>query len=388
MGAFMLTTTIEILRRLVAFPTVTSDSNLALIDWVADYLRDVGATIEITRDATGTKANLFATFGPTGDGGIILSGHSDVVPTEGQAWSSDPFILRQAKDRLYGRGACDMKGFIACALAMAPAFAAATLTRPLHIALSYDEETGCLGAPVMLDALAKRGLRPSICIVGEPTGMRLIAGHKGCCEYTTRLTGLEGHGSMPDAGVNAAEYAVRYVGHLMHLADQLRSRAPADSPFDPPWTTINIGGIHSGVAHNVIPNRAEIQWEFRPATQNDFDFVKTNITDYAQNVLLPEMQARHPAALLETETIAEVVGLTPEPDGAAQKLVAALTGANTASTVPFGTEAGLFRAAGISTVVCGPGEIAQAHKPDEYVTLDQMQQCLRMLERLLIRISG
>jgi len=380
--------TIEILERLIGFESISSDSNLALIDYAADYLAQYGAHIEITHDASGTKGNLFATFGPMGDGGIILSGHSDVVPTEGQDWTSDPFTLRRADGRLYGRGSCDMKGFIACAMALAPRLAKANLNRPLHIALSYDEETGCLGAPVMLAALAKRGIHPAICIVGEPTGMRLINGHKGCCEYQTRFVGLEGHGSMPDAGVNAAEYAVRYVAELMAISDQLRSRAPADSPFDPPWTTINIGRIVSGVATNVIPNKAEIDWEFRPVTDEDFSFVRQRISDYAHNVLLPQMRARHPAASVETETIAEVVGLEPEVEGAAEKLVAALTGANTASTVPFGTEAGLFRGYGISTVVCGPGEIAQAHKPDEYVSEVQLRQCLTMMDRLFARISA
>jgi len=379
--------TIEILNRLIAFPSISTDSNLELINWAAEYLAGHGARIEITHDVTGTKGNLFASFGPEGDGGIILSGHSDVVPTEGQEWSSDPFTLRLDDGKYYGRGSCDMKGFIACAMALAPRLAGATLNRPLHIALSYDEETGCLGAPVMLAALAKRGLKPSICIVGEPTGMRLINGHKGCCEYQTRFVGLEGHGSMPDAGVNAAEYAVRYVAELMAISDQLRSRAPSNSPFDPPWTTINIGRIASGVATNVIPNKAEVDWEFRPVTDEDFDFVRKRIGDYAQNVLLPQMRARHPSAKLETETVAEVVGLEPEVEGEAQKLVAALTGANTASTVPFGTEAGLFRAYNVSTVVCGPGEIAQAHKPDEFVSEVQLRHCLTMMDRLFARIS-
>lgn len=380
--------TIEILTQLIAFPSVSSESNMPLIDWAAEYLASHGARIDVTHDATGTKGNLFATFGPEGDGGIILSGHSDVVPAEGQDWSSDPFTLRLDDDKYYGRGACDMKGFIACAMALAPRLVTAKLNRPLHIALSYDEETGCLGAPVMLAGLAKQGLYPSICIVGEPTGMRLINGHKGCCECQTRFTGLEGHGSMPDAGVNAAEYAVRYVTELMAIADQLRARAPDGSPFDPPWTTINIGRIAAGVATNVIPNRALVDWEFRPVTDSDYSYVHRRIGDYTANVLLPQMQARHPSARIELETIAEVVGLEPEIDGAAEKLVAALTGANTAGTVPFGTEAGLFRGYGISTVVCGPGEIAQAHKPDEYVTVQQLQQCLAMMDRLFSRISA
>ncbi|UPH72402.1 acetylornithine deacetylase [Abyssibius alkaniclasticus] len=380
--------TIQILGKLISFPTISSDSNLALIDWVADYVAGHGAHVEISHDASGTKGNLFATFGPMIDGGIILSGHSDVVPTTGQAWSRDAFTLHESGGLYYGRGACDMKGFIACALALAPQLAQAGLSKPIHIALSYDEETGCLGAPVMLAALAARGLRPGICIVGEPTSMRLINGHKGCCEMHTVLGGLEGHSSMPAAGVNAAVYAARYIGQLMEIAEALKARAPADSPFDPPQTTLNVGRLAAGVATNVIPNHAEIDWEYRPVQPDDIAFVKTRINDFANNVLLPEMRATHPGASIETRTIAEVVGLEPEAEGAAQKLVLALTGANTTATVPFGTEAGLFAAQGISTVVCGPGDIAQAHKPDEFVSGEQLRQCLTMLERLLARVSA
>ena len=377
----------DILARLIAFPTVSRDSNLALIEWVGDRLEGLGARIEVTTNQEGSKANLFATIGPEVDGGVVLSGHTDVVPIEGQAWSTDPFVMDEREGRLIGRGACDMKGFIACALAMAPRFAEAVLARPLHLAFTFDEETGCLGAPVMLERLAETGPKPSVCIVGEPTEMRVIEGHKGCHEYTTRFRGLEGHGSKPDAGVNAVEYAVRYVAELIATADALKDRASEHSPFDPPWTTISTGGIRGGIAHNVIPNAAEVDWECRPVNPEDAAYVKDRIWTYAEQTLLPAMRAVDPAASIETEVIGEVAGLTPLADSQAVRLVTELTGANTTGTVPFGTEAGLFQNMGIHTVVCGPGSIDQAHKPDEFVSLDQLSQCLGMIERLLPRLA-
>ena len=377
----------EILAQLVAFPTVSRDSNLALIEWVDQELQALGAHTEITRNADGTKANLFATIGPKVDGGVVLSGHTDVVPIEGQAWTTDPFQAAERDGKLFGRGTCDMKGFIACALAWAPAFAEAELTRPLHLAFTYDEETGCLGAPVMLRRLAETGPKPSVCIVGEPTEMCVIEGHKGCHEYTTRFSGLEGHGSKPDAGVNAVEYAVRYVSELMAAAEALKDRAPADSPFDPPWTTISTGGLRGGIAHNVIPNAAEVDWEYRPINVADSAYVKDRIWSYATQTLLPAMRAVDPAASIETEVIGEVSGLEPLTESEAVRLVTELTGSNATGTVPFGTEAGLFQALGIHTVVCGPGSIDQAHKPDEFVSLDQLSQCLGMIERLLPKLG-
>ncbi|MEO0822865.1 MAG: M20/M25/M40 family metallo-hydrolase, partial [Pseudomonadota bacterium] len=225
-----LTAATGLLGDLVAFPTVSSESNLALVDWVAEYLRALGARIEISHDETGAKANLFATIGPEVAGGVVLSGHTDVVPVDGQPWSSDPFALVHREGRLYGRGTCDMKGFIACVLALAPEIAQWRLVRPLHIALTYDEEVGCFGARALTGLLRARDIRPAIALVGEPTSMRIVEGHKGCFEYTTAFHGLEGHGSVPDHGVNAAEFATRYVARLMELGRDLRDRAPADSP--------------------------------------------------------------------------------------------------------------------------------------------------------------
>ncbi|TYB82437.1 acetylornithine deacetylase [Maritimibacter fusiformis] len=374
--------TTDILRDLVAFPTISADPNRALIDWVAGYLEGLGARVEVLPDAGGTKANLFATLGPEGDGGIVLSGHTDVVPVEDQDWTSDPFVLREDDGLLYGRGTCDMKGFIAATLVAARDYAGAELRRPLHFAFTHDEETGCLGAQDLVGLLTARGLKPAMAIIGEPTEMRLVEGHKGCHEYTTRFTGAEGHGSTPDLGVNAAEYAARYVGRLLELREALKPRAPAASRFDPPWSTINIGGIHGGVAHNVIVGKAEVEWEMRPVQPSDADFVLGGIAAYARDVLLPAMRAVAPDASIETEVIGEVVGLTPMDENAARDLVAELTGANGADVVSFGTEAGLFQGMGMSAVVCGPGSIRQAHKPDEFVAKDQLAACLDMLEGL------
>ena len=379
--------TISLLGRLIAFPTVSQDSNLELIAYLADRLEGVGARVDLFHDPSGTKANLFATLGPDVDGGIVLSGHTDVVPVSEQVWTSDPFVMRKDDGLLYGRGSCDMKGFIAAAVAMAPRLAQAVKDRPLHFAFTYDEETGCFGAQALIDALKARGIRPGVAIIGEPTSMRIIEGHKGCFEYCTQFQGLAGHGSSPDRGVNAVEYAARYVSRLLELKDQLRARAPADSQFEPSWTTINTGALHGGVAHNVIASTATLDWEMRPVQASDAAFVKDDLAAYVANTLLPAMRAVHPDADITTEIIAEVQGLEPTDENEAKDIVMELTGANGAGTVPFGTEAGLFQDYGMSAVVCGPGSIDQAHKADEHVAIEQLEQCLGMLERLKSRLN-
>lgn len=369
----------RILRDLIAFPTVSMDSNLDMLHYIRDYLEPLGARVTLFHDESGTKANLFATLGPDCDGGVILSGHSDVVPVSDQPWTSDPFALTERDGKLFGRGTCDMKGFIAATLAMAPHFAKMDLKKPIHFAFTHDEEVGCIGAAALIPELEKQGYKPAIAIIGEPTEMRIIEGHKGCCEYTTRFSGLEGHGSSPDLGVNAAEYAVRYVTRLMELREEMKTRVPKNSRFEPPWTTMNIGGLRGGVMHNVIVRKAEVDWEFRPVQQSDFHYMKEQITAYVDQELLPAMRKVHPEASIETETLGEVDGLEPMDDNAAKDLIMELTGANGADVVPFGTEAGIFQKLGLSAVVCGPGSIAQAHKADEYVALDQLDACLSML---------
>lgn len=382
-----LTRTRDLLAKMIAFPTVSSESNLALIDFLADRLSDAGARVEVFKDGTGTKANLFATIGPEVGGGILLSGHSDVVPVADQNWTTDPFAMTERDGRLYGRGTCDMKGFIAAAVAMAPHYAKTARKRPIHFAFTHDEEIGCLGAQALAPLLRDREVRPGVAIIGEPTMMRVIEGHKGCYEYSIHFTGLEGHGSAPDRGVNAVEYAVRYVARLLEMAEVLKTRAPAGSRFEPPWTTINTGALVGGVAHNVIAGKARIDWEMRPVQPGDAELVKQNLHHYCQHHLIPAMRSVHPAADIVTEVIGEVDGLVPADINEARDLVMELTGANGAGLVPFGTEAGIFQALGMSAVICGPGSIEQAHKPDEYLSLDQLSQCLTMLERLGTRLA-
>ena len=383
----LLNDTREILAELIGFPTISSDSNLALIEWCAARLEGLGARCEISRDATGAKANLFATIGPDVDGGVVLSGHTDVVPVEGQDWSSDPFVAVERDGLIFGRGSCDMKGFLACALALAPRIAAANLKRPVHFALSYDEEVGCLGARVMLKALEASGRRPGICIIGEPTEMRIIEGHKGCNEYTTRFSGLAGHSAAPHLGVSAVEYAVLYAARLLALREALIARTPPGSRFEPPCTTLQVGGMRGGIAHNVIADQCELDWEMRPVVPADAAFVKREIGDYVDSTLLPAMRAVHADASIETEVIGEVVGFEPMPESEACELVAELTGSNTREVVSFGTEAGLFQKMDISTVICGPGSIGEAHKADEFVAVEQLRQCLEMIEGLVARLE-
>lgn len=378
--------TLRLLGELVAFPSVSADGNREITEYLAQCLQDAGARIWTEPDATGAKLNLFATIGPDTSGGVILSGHTDVVPVADQPWSTDPFTLTERDGRLYGRGTCDMKGFVAACVAMAPQFARADLKVPVHFAFTYDEEIGCFGAQALTASLVQRGLRPAAAIIGEPTMMQLVDGHKGCFEYTTWITGREGHGSAPDLGVNAVEYGARFILKLVELRAQLKDMAPPDCPFDPPHTTINPGTLIGGQAHNVIPGKARIDWEMRPVQASDAEFVKTELAHLVET-LLPRMHAVDPAADIRTDIVAEVVGLERVAHNPARDLVVELTGANTVGLVPFGTEAGLFQAIGIPAVICGPGAIAQAHKPDEYLALDQLAQCLTFLDRLMHRLE-
>ena len=367
--------------KLIGFPTISSESNLDCIDWISDYLKSFGARCEITSETKG-KANIFATLGPDTDGGIILSGHTDVVPVEGQNWSTDPFKMKRKNNALFGRGTCDMKGFIAAAMAMVPKYSKLDLKRPIHFAFTYDEEVGCLGARVLVNQLIASGLKPSACIVGEPTSMRIIEGHKGMCEYTTEFRGVEGHSSQPDRCVNALEYAHRFINKLMEVRLELPAMAPEGSRFDPPYSTSSICACHSGTTHNVIPSQAEVEWEMRVVQRSDREWLRDQMERYVDEVLRPEMKKKSIIADIFETVCVETDGLEPEQDSEAVKIVQELTGGNSTEVVAFGTEAGLFSRAGISSVLCGPGSIEQAHKPDEYVTEEQMISCLNMLERL------
>jgi len=383
--------TLKILSELIKFQTVSGTSNLKLIEYCEKKLNKLGASSFKTYDESKQRVNLFSTI--TGKQklngrGIILSGHTDVVPASAKEWSSDPFVAREKDDKIYGRGSCDMKGFIACSLALAPFFASQNLKKPIHFSFTYDEETACQGAPIMLEELKKRNVKCSICIVGEPTSMKAVQAHKGCYEYSTYFNGLAGLGSTPDKGVNAVEYASRYINKLMELREELKKREPKNSVFTPPYSTLQIGGIRGGLASNVIAYQCTVDWEMRPVISEDGEFVNQNIEAYAKNVLLPEMRKVYPKANIKKEIIGEIIGFTKEEKSEAVNLVCNLTGDNSRDVVSFGTEAGLFQELGISTVVCGPGSIEQAHKIDEYVSFDQLKLCLKMLIDLKEQITN
>lgn len=365
-----------LLGDLVGFPTVTTESNLDLIEYVSDHLSPHAAGIRITRDPTGLKANLLATIGPVIDGGVILSGHSDVVPAAEEDWTGAPFIAMRREQRIYGRGTADMKGFLACALAMAPRYSDMGLARPVHVAVTFDEEIGCRGAPLLIADLIDTGPMPSAAIVGEPTGMGIITAHKGCYEYTTTITGVEGHGSQPDHGVNAVHQGAEFVSTLMRLGDRLKDRAPADSPYDPPYTTISAGTMHGGSARNILAGDCVIEWEMRPVDRGDARLVLDAVDEFANRI-----SSTGPAgATMATITEGEVDGLDHDPDSTAVTLLKGLLATEDTGVVPFGTEAGLYQKAGIPAAVCGPGSIEVAHQPDEYVTLEQLEACLDMME--------
>ncbi len=376
----------SILGDLIAFPSISANSNLGMIDYLADRLRSAGAEVIIDPDPTGRKANLFATLGPGIDGGIVLSGHTDVVPVTGQDWRTDPFKMTEEDGLLFGRGACDMKGFIAAALAMAPAFAALPLRRPLHFAFTYDEEVGCFGAHALLQALDKAAIRPGVAIIGEPTAMRIAEGHKGCYEYTTCFTGAEGHSSMPDAGVSAIDHAVQFVGRLLALRDALKENAPANSRFEPPYSTVHVGRIEGGTARNIIARHCHVDWEIRPVQHQDAVLAKESMARYVDETLRPAMRAGHAEADIVTRVICEVEGLEPMTISEAREIVAELTGGNSSEVVAFCSEAGLFQRAGLSAIICGPGSIDQAHKADEFIAIEQLGACLAMLDGLKAKL--
>lgn len=375
---------ILILGDLVGFPTVTSQSNLDLVDYAANRLEPFSSELWLTHDVERRKANLLATIGPVIDGGVVLSGHTDVVPADEVDWTGAPFLAMRREQRIYGRGTADMKGFIACALAMAPTFASLPLEVPVHIALTFDEEVGCKGAPILIQDLQARGPKPSAVIVGEPTGMRIVTAHKGCYEYTTTITGVEGHGSQPHLGVNAVQCGARFVNRLMELGEELRQRAPQHSPYDPPHTTISAGTIRGGSARNVLAGECVVEWEMRPINKADAELVFAGLAAFGDEL----REAMGPEATIHTEREGEVDGLEEDPTSAALALMTDLLGTQATGVVPFGTEAGLFQQAGIPAVVCGPGSIEVAHQPDEYLGIDQLEACLDMMEGLGEKLSS
>ena len=377
-----LDTAIAELRDLVAFDTTSRNSNLPLIDHVEAKLAALGAVCERIPNADGPKANLHARFGPAVDGGVVLSGHTDVVPVDGQPWSTDPWSLTEKDGLLYGRGTCDMKGFSACILALAPAFAAADLKKPVHIALSYDEEVGCLGAPALIDRIMAGPVKPAIVVVGEPTDMKVVTAHKGLFSLTVKLRGREAHSSLVKDGACAVTHAVPLMQYLVDEAAKMEAAAPADSPFNPPHGTLTIGQMHGGTALNILALEAEFASLMRPAPWDDVKAIEKGLRERAA-AIEAKMREGAPEATIEIKVRSNVPAFAPEVDGAAERLARQLTGDNSTRVVSYGTEAGQFQAAGLSVVVCGPGSISQAHQPDEFVSIDQLSQCCVFLERLV-----
>ncbi len=373
---------IKILSDLIGFKTISGEDNSNLINYCENYLHNFGATSFKTFDDEKKRVNLFATIKAKKSNGIkpiILSGHTDTVPVS-KSWSTDPFKATIKEEKLYGRGSCDMKGFIACTLAFAPIYSKTDLNRDIHFSFTFDEETACIGAPILIKELKKRNINEGICIVGEPTKMKIIDAHKGCYEYTTYFEGLAGHSSMPHKGVSAVEFATKYSNKLIELREELKKRSPKDSIFDPPFSTLQVGGIFGGIAHNVIADKCHVEWETRPVIKEDGIFLNQEIDKYANEVLLPEMRKVFTNSRITKKIIGEVAGFNRVLNSEACEFVSSLTGDNSREVVSFGTEAGLFQEIGISTVVCGPGSIEQAHKVDEFIELSELKKCIKFLD--------
>lgn len=373
---------VDILKDLVAFDTTSRNSNLALIDYVEARLGALGARCERIPSEDGRKANLHAIIGPDVDGGVVLSGHTDVVPVDGQPWSTDPWALTETGGLLYGRGTCDMKGFGACALALAPAFAAADLMRPVHFAFSFDEEVGCLGAPAMIDRIMEGPIKPAVVIVGEPTDMNVVTAHKGLFSMIVKLRGHEAHSSLVNQGACAVTHAVPLMNYLYETAEAMRAAAPEGSPFDPPFGTLTIGEMKGGTALNILALDAEFGTLIRPCPWDDVEAIEAGLRERAAAVEAAMRQSA-PDAEVSVDVRSNVPAFAPETEGAAERLARQLTGDNSTRVVSYGTEAGQFQHAGLSVVVCGPGSIEQAHQPDEFVAIDQLDQCCAFLERLV-----
>jgi acetylornithine deacetylase len=374
---------LELVKRLVAFDTTSRNSNLALISFARDLLEGAGARVRLTHDANKTKANLFATFGPDAPGGYVLSGHTDVVPVDGQDWSSDPFKPEIRGGKLYGRGTADMKGFIGTALSSIDEIEKAPLKRPVHFALSYDEEVGCAGVQGLLDDLAAAGIKPALAIVGEPTEMRVVGAHKAGAVVHTHAHGREGHSSAPGKGANAVMMAGEFVAYLETLGEELKK--DRDPHFDPPYTTVQANMISGGTAVNVLARDALVTWEYRALPDRDPNAAMRRAQTHAQQTILPKYRSRAPEANFETELHASYPGLILDENSPAIALAREISGANAVETVAYGTEAGLFQRAGIPAVVCGPGSIDQAHKADEFVALSELAACENFLRRVIAR---
>lgn len=376
----------KLLADMVGFDTVSHRSNLALIEYIEKYFQELGVATERVYNAERDKANLFATIGPETDGGLILSGHVDVVPVEGQAWTHDPFDLIERDGKLFGRGSCDMKGFVAMALAAAPEFQKANLTKPVHFAISYDEEVGCLGVRGLIEELNAKTMRPAMCIVGEPTSMQPVVAHKGKWSYRAIVTGLERHSSLAPTGVNAVEYAAEAITFLRALGREKIKHGARDEMFDLPHTTVHVGVVNGGSAVNIVPNQCTFDFEWRYIPADRPEDIMEQFQTYIREELEPEMKAINPSCGFELIERSVIPGLDIDSDHEVVRLAKACASRNDHGKVAYGTEAGLFQGmGGIPTVVCGPGDIAQAHRPDEFIALEQMDKAGGFFENLVER---
>ncbi len=377
-------TSIEMLDQLIQFDTTSSKSNMQLIDFIEGYLKSFGISSTIIRDKHEEKANLLAQFGPSDTNGIMLSGHTDVVPVVGQKWSSEPFSMTEKDGKLFGRGTCDMKGFIACVLAKIPDFIEADLKEQLYLAFSYDEETGCTGVHSLVDVVNEMPVKPRACIVGEPTSMKVVNSHKGIRHILTKIYGLENHSST-DRGVNAVSYAAEIVVFLDKLQEEMRGRKPDVEGFDPPYATIHVGRMAGGHVQNITPNYCEVEWDYRPIPGTDEDEIYNRYCACIEDTIIPKMRERSTEyGDVKTDYLAKVPCLFPETGADAETLVKHLAEQNSTAVVSYGTEAGIFhQKGGVPAVVCGPGSILQAHKADEFVEISQLEACDKFLDRLL-----
>ena len=372
---------IDMLARLVAFPTVSRDSNLPLIDWVEEYLEQFGARCRRTPNDDGSKANLFAAIGPDAPGGVVLSGHTDVVPVDGQEWHTDPFELTERDGLLYGRGSADMKGFAAAFLARLASLDTKAMTRPLYLALSYDEEVGCLGIDRMVDDALAHFAKPAFAIIGEPTLMQVVRAHKSINVFRTVVTGKAAHSSQPHRGAGAILAAGRIIEHLEALGRSRRAAA-GESGCEPPWTTVQVGMIRGGTAVNILPAECEFLWEYRGLPEEDPQLIIEAVQAFIDDTVLPDLREFAPQASVETTPIARVPPLTPDPEARAERWIHGLRGVREGGSgeVSFATEAGSFQRAGVSSVVCGPGSIDQAHQPNEFIDPAELSRCEQMVD--------
>lgn len=378
-----------ILRDLIQFPTVSADPNRALIDYCANLLKNAGADVKIIEDGTGHKANLYATIGPLGMPGVLLSGHTDVVPTEGQHWSVAPFEMTEADGKLFGRGTTDMKGFVASALSIALEASKKDLKTPLHIALSYDEEIGCVGVRSMIDMLSAAPFRPQFCIVGEPTLMSVATGHKGKTACKVICTGHEAHSALAPTALNAIHLVCDIISFIRNMQEEISHSSAQDSDYDIPYTTLHVGKIEGGVALNIVPNQSSFLFEIRNLREDNPEILINKIKEHAEKLLKP-LHAAFPEAAVDFTITNTYPPLSTAKDAEVVSFVKSLSGSNATIKVAFGTEGGLFSSElGIPTVVCGPGSMEQGHKPDEFIHIEQLDKCDAMLDSLLQRlISG